>query len=557
MALEPLPQQIAERTVPEVLAHHARQRPDAIALVVAGDAGESDLRVTYGELRRAADALAGAWSQAGVGQGDRVAILLGNDCAYEAHVAYHAAHLLGAINVPLNTLYVARELEHVIGFTEPKVLLYDLRSVKRIEQLEIPDSVKVHAIVTGRGRAGLPDGRHADAIGQAIAAGGHAPPLRVSEEQDADWLFTSGTTGNPKAVAFTHANAVACGHQASALWGLSADSIYQSSAPFFTSTGSHTNLLGCLVAGCVNVIEPEFNVRRTLQRIERLRTTSIFLISGALALLLQRLDDRELDTYDLSCLRRVCYGGQSMAPSFHQLVEQRLGEGGRGLQLVHLYGLTEGGTSGMKLAPQLHAMAVREHCGAHGLTVGKEGFNDWVKWRVVGEDDQPAPPGMAGEVLFRGPAVMSRYVNEPEATASALRGGWLHTGDVGVVDERGFLYFVDRKKQIIRRGGLNISSAEVEGVLSEHPGILEAAVVGQPNPILEEEIRAVVVAREGAQIDAEDVIAHCSSRLAPYKVPVRVDFVDRLPRNAMGRVMKSVLAGADAGLASASGISSS
>lgn len=581
MALVPLSPQVADRTVRDMLARNAAERPAATALIVPGADGGKDLRVSYGELLAAADALAARWRAAGVGRGDRVAILLANDRAYEAHVAYHAAHRLGAINVPLNTFYVARELEHVIGFTAPRVLVCDTAFAPLLAAIALPESIAVLATVgeregeregdgegEGEGNGdGDGDGHRHGGVGErageeptwwrgreqplvaAIAAGGGVPAIELSEHEDADWLFTSGTTGNPKAVAFTHANAVACAHQSRALWGLHEGSVYQSSAPFFTSTGSHTNLLGCLAAGCSYVVEAEFNAQRTLERISRYGTSSIFVISGALALLLDRVGDEQLQALRGGSLRRLIYGGQSMPASFYARVEERLGERGLGLELVHLYGLTEGGTSGMKLPPALHASAVRDRCGPYGLTVGNEGFNEWVEFRVVDEHDRDAPPGAPGEVLFRGPAVMSRYVDEPEASAEALRGGWLHSGDVGMLDADGFMYFVDRKKQIIRRGGLNISSAEVEGVIVEHPDVVEAAVVAQPNPILEEEIRAVVVRRDGASLDAKQVIEHCRARLAEYKVPVQVDFVDALPRNAMGRVMKNVLTGGGGGLA--------
>jgi acyl-CoA synthetase (AMP-forming)/AMP-acid ligase II len=163
---------------------------------------------------------------------------------------------------------------------------------------------------------------------------------------------------------------------------------------------------------------------------------------------------------------------------------------------------------------------------------------------VLDDQDRPAAVGEVGEICLRGPSTMLRYVGDEAETARALHGGWLHSGDMATVDDDGFLYFVDRDKQFIRRGGLNISSAEVEGVLAAHPGVFEAAVVPMPNPVLGEDVRAVVVAAGKPPPDEAELIAFCAQRLADYKVPRRIDFVDALPRNAMNRVLKRALTGA-------------
>jgi acyl-CoA synthetase (AMP-forming)/AMP-acid ligase II len=527
MALEPLPAEVAERTVPALLGRLAEQRGDAVALIAPGHGGEA--RLTWSELEDRAARLAGFLADRGVGRGDRVAILLDQAESAEAHVAYHASHRLGAINVPLNVRYVERELAYVLGFTAPRAVVFSPRFAPLLERLagELPPGV----VLVEAGSAF-----------EAACQGPAASPSPAGEYDDADWIFTSGTTGNPKAVALTHANSVACGHQARRLWGLDADSVYQSFAPFFTSTGCHTNLLAVMAAGCTYVVEPEFDVRETLRRVERYGTTSIFLISGVIALMLDRVAPDELEQFDLGSLRRIAYGGQAMSKPFYEQVlevfEQRMG-----LELVHLWGLTEGGTSGLLLPPERHAEGVAR-AGELGLAIGTEGFNEWVRFRVAREDDDAdSEPGEVGELCLRGPAVMDRYVADEAATSEALRGGWLHTGDMGLIDEDGFVYFVDRRKQMIRRGGLNISSAEVEGVIMQHPAVLEVAVVAKPNPILEQEVKAVVVLRDGQTASAEAIVAFCRERLADYKVPVEVAFIDALPRNAMNRVVKGALTG--------------
>ena len=541
MALQALPAEVPERTVRNLIERCAAEQRDRTALIAPSHLEGKEATLSYGEVQSLSGRLAASLSELGVGKGDRIAILLDQDGAAESHLAYHASHKLGAINVPLNTRYVARELGFVLGFSKPRAVIFSPRFAEVLGGLS--DAL---------GGAALIEAAADPVLGESMAeaCGGEelAEPAAITEEDDADWIFTSGTTGNPKAVALTHANSVACAYQSRRLWGLDADSVYQSFSPFFTSTGSHTNLLACLAAGCTYAIEPEFHVEETLHRVGRFGTTSIFLISGVIQLIFDRVPPEDLfANFDLGSLRRVCYGGQPMSAQFYARVEEILGER-MGLELVHLWGLTEGGTAGLMLPPELHSEGVKR-AGEYGLSIGTEGFNDWIEFKIVREgDDSEAKLGEVGELCLHGPSVMDRYVNDKEATRKALAGGWLHTGDMGIIDEDGYVYFVDRKKQMIRRGGLNISSAEVEGVLTQHPAVQEAAVVPKPNPVLEQEVRAVVVLKDGEEAEAADIIDFCSTRLADYKVPTEVDFIDSLPRNAMGRVIKGALTGEDTAL---------
>jgi acyl-CoA synthetase (AMP-forming)/AMP-acid ligase II len=534
MPLVPLPDDLGERTVPELLDAAAATTGAHTALIAPG-LGEPEGSLTYAELNSLSGRLANFLADRGVVKGDRVAILLDQAETLEAHLTYHASHKLGAINVPLNTRYVERELEYVLRFSRPSAVVFSGRSAGLLGQLQ-------GAIDSASLLEAAPEPSLGERFGDALEGPELAQRVALSEDEDADWVFTSGTTGNPKAVALTQANSVACGHEAVHLWGLDSDSIYQSFAPFFTSTGCHTNLLPCLVTRCTYVVEPEFHATETVRRIRRHGTTSIFLVSGVIQLILDRVESDELDAeVGESELRRIAYGGQPMAAPFYRRVESVFGER-YGLELVHLWGLTEGGTCGTLLPPELHRDGV-ERAGKHGLSIGTRGWNDWIRVKVVGDDDAEAAASEIGEICVQAPSVMDRYVDEEEATTEALRDDWLHTGDMGVLDDDGFLYFVDRRKQMIRRGGLNISSAEVEGVVAQHPAVAEVAVVPKPNPILEQEVKAVVVTRDVIETSAEEIIEHCRGLLADYKVPVEVQFIEQLPRNAMGRVIKGALTG--------------
>jgi len=531
-----LPASVSERTVRDLLARNASLYPDTVALI-ASSQGRGERRVTYRELAAGSERLAAGLAARGVGKGDRVGILLTNQAAIEAHLTYHASHFLGAINVPLNCRYIARELEYVMRFADLKAVVFGSEFSAILTSIR--DRIPASIFLEVGGAPATGDSFHAACQASPLVSG----PTPIRENDDADWIFTSGTTGNPKAVALTHANSVACGYQSQCLWGIDKDSVYQSFAPFYTSTGSHTNLLGCLAAGCTYFVETEFNALETMRRIGHYRTTSIFLVSGMLQLIFDRVALEELD---LSSLKRIAYGGMPMPRSFYvrmdEVFRKRFGK-----ELVHLYGLTEGGTAGTLLPPERHEEAVRR-AGRYGLSIGNQGFKEWIGIRLLDEDGRDVRPGDVGEICLRSPSVMDRYVNELEATASALGNGWLHTGDMGTVDEDGYIYFVDRKKQIIRRGGLNISSAEVEGVIAQHPAVAEVAVIPRSNPILGEEVKAVVVLKDGEVATERDIVEFTKKDLADYKVPVEIQFMDRLPRNAMGRVMKGILKGEAGGV---------
>ncbi|MGH2761306.1 MAG: class I adenylate-forming enzyme family protein [Thermoleophilaceae bacterium] len=505
------------------------ERPSHTALMAHSQVEGGEVVLSYAELSERAALLAGALGERGVEQGDRVVILLTNAGSVEAHVAYHASHRLGAINVPLNTFYVERELRYALGFVEPAAVVFGPDLAALLSSALGPDA-----------RPTLVEVAREPVLGEALPAltedAATAPPVPLSETADADWIFTSGTTGHPKAVALSHANSVACGYEAMHVWGLDRASVYQNSSPFFTSTGSHTNQLACLAARCTNVVDPQPSLEAIMDRAVRAGTTSLFLLTALLAMLFRRIDDGRIARLDPGLLRRLTYGGQTMPREFHERVQREFGDE-RGIGLGLVYGLTEGGTCGLLLDPEDHREAVRRH-GPYGMPIGTRGWNDWVDWRIVGEDGAHAAPGEVGEIRLRAPSMMSRYVNDEEATARTLVKGWLHTGDMATIDEAGFVYFVDRDKQMIRRGGMNIASAEVEAVAMSHPAVAEAVALGRPNPVLGEDVHLVVVLEEDAAAGGDEIVEHCRCGLADYKVPRSVEFIDELPRNPMGKVVR-------------------
>jgi acyl-CoA synthetase (AMP-forming)/AMP-acid ligase II len=541
--VESLPAEIPHRTIRALLDWRAETRAAHPALIAHSLITGAERRLDYATLRRESIRVAGALSEAGVGKGDRVGIMLGNDGALESHLVFHASHWLGAINVPVNNRYVSRELAYVLEFIAPRALVFDGRFAPVLES--IGDLLAGTALIEVSSEPRLGTG-----YARLLARSRPDPePAPLDEHDVADWIFTSGTTGNPKAVGLPHAHSVATGYQAVPLWGLDETSVYQSSAPFFTSTGCHTNLLACLVAGCTYAVEPDFDVDATLERMQRYGTTSTFLINPVLALIFDRRGEAALVDGDFPALRRICWGGQAASAEFGRRlysVAERMG-----IELTNVYGLTESGNAGIMLIPSDHAEAVRR-AGVDGVSIGRTPFHPWVEHAVLRQDGTRVDVDEPGELCLRGPSIMPGYVRDPEGSAEVLRHGWLYTGDVCRVDDAGFVYFVDRSKQMIRRGGLNISSAEIEGVLLGHPAVAEAAVVPLPNPVLGEDVRAVVVVTGPAHPTEQELIAYCAERLADYKVPLVVEFVDALPRNGMGRVIKGALTG-QAGLLGAAG----
>lgn len=446
----------------------------------------------------------------GAGPGATVGIHLDNTAGLEALVLHWAAQWLGAVAVPVGTRLAGPEVGYILEHADVGILCSALghRGLAQEAVERLPGTLLLDCT---SGLRALVDGRPG------------APPARVAEGDVADVLYTSGTTGRPKGVELTHANNVAAGLELMAAVGLTEDDVYQSAIPYFTSTGVHTNPLMCLVAGAHLVMEPTFDQHTVLPRAEAEGTTTYL---GAPSMLTLMLRDADLSKTPAH-LRSLVFGGSVMSAA----TLQQLAAGFPGRRLTNLYGQTEAGPGGTVCKPEL----ILEKPGS----IGNQGFGPWTTFAVVHDDGSAAGAGEVGEIVLRSPAVMRGYRANPAATAGALAGGWLHTGDLGYVDTDGFLFYSDRSKDMIIRGGMNVSSAEVESVLLAYPGVLDAAVIAVEHEILGEDLLAVVVAP--GLSDAKPLLAHARSQLADYKTPRRVAFVDELPRNAMGKVLKRQL----------------
>jgi long-chain acyl-CoA synthetase len=350
--------------------------------------------------------------------------------------------------------------------------------------------------------------------------GGEVVPR--SSEDTAVLIYTSGTTGKPKGAELTHFQLYMNCTIAGQLFGYRSDDVTLAVLPFFHVFGLSSVInVAVRYGGCLSIV-PRFQVGDVLDVIERDRCT----VLGGVPTMLHALAQLDITGRDLSALRVAVSGGASLPEDI-----MRTFEGKYGIEVLEGYGMSETASSCSFNRPGDRRV----------LSIGKPMWG--VTMQVADASDQPLPPGRenVGEILIRGHNVMKGYLGRPEATAETLRGGWLHSGDLGYVDSDGFYFIVDRAKDLVIRGGYNVYPREIEEVLYAHPAIAEAAVIGKPDERLGEEVVAVVALHPGFELSSEDVIAYCRERLAAYKYPREVRFMAELPKGPSGKILKSAL----------------
>jgi acyl-CoA synthetase (AMP-forming)/AMP-acid ligase II len=483
---------------------------------LVSDEGRWSYRDLEDRVNRTARALGTRW---GVKAGDRVAVLLHN-CP-EFVVLYLAVTALGAVFVPLNARLKSAELRFQIQKARP-VLLFASHETW-------PEAAPLRAEAPWM-RAGFHVGEAVpDTLSfSSLLAGESAPRPPAGEIPEGDLcsiIFTSGTTGLPKGVMLTHRNVVNTAQACARVFGSTAEDVDLIMVPLFHVTGLHTQLARSLYMGGATVLMRAFKAEEALAVMERERVTLSISVPTIYWLMLIH---PSFGMHRLESFRKIVYGG---APSAPELI-QRLAAAFPGAALINAGGLTEGTSLQYALPPE---DALRK-AGSVGLPT------PCTECRIVGEGGQDAEPGRVGELLLRGAAVARGYWEDPEATRQAFGGGWLRTGDLARVDEDGYLWLMDRKKDMIIRGGENIYCVEVENVLYAFPKTLEAAVVGVPDRIFGEQVKAYVVLKEGESASEEEIRAFCAEHLARYKVPKFVEFLESaLPRNPGGKVRKDLL----------------
>jgi long-chain acyl-CoA synthetase len=507
---------------------------------------QQDRRLTYGEHDRLARVLARSLAGLGVRRGDRVALVSANNPEWV--LTWWACAILGATLVPLNAWWKAEELEFGLTDSESKVLIGDARRIAMLRDRLTELRALEHVFVVD-GEAEHP----VRAFGELLAGDGDPgmPETPVDEDDILAILYTSGTTGQPKGATVTHRQAIA-NVQNIILMGVAqamrgnpppeAQAGLQSASllvvPLFHVTGCLSTMMLSYATGAKVVLMPvgRFDPDVAMQIIERERITAI---GGVPTIMWRILESPNLEKYDLSSVKRASYGGAPAAPELVERIEKVFPHLRK--TLTTAYGLTE------------TASVATAHGGddyfAHPGSVGRAAPT--VELRVVDDAGNDRPPNERGEIWIKGPTVMAHgYWRRPDANAAAFTDGWFHTGDIGYLDADGFLYLVDRAKDMIIRGGENVYCVEIEHVLFDHPDVVDAAVVGVPHKELGEEVKAVVQLRPGSTATADDLREFCRAHLANFKVPEYVDIRDEpLPRNPAGKVLKNLLRGGDTSFA--------
>ena len=473
---------------------------------------------THGELRRRVSAVAAALGRDGVAPGDRVAVLLENVPAFLE--VYFAVTGTGAIFVPLNWRLHPAEHVNLLQDAEPKVLIAGAdfeASVARI-RAEVPSLRRI--VVAGHAAAEC--GGDLPQFDDWSAEPGEMPAdPGLGPDSDAAILYTSGTTSRPKGVVLSHGNYLADFRHVASVVRPDRRGVNLQLSPLYHAACVHS--LVHIAHGGATILIERFDPGAALRLIERERVTYLFAVP---TMLYQMMDHPDFGDFDLSSLQTISYGAAGITRS--RLDQAMVAFGAK---LIHAYGLTETTSHSSILKADEHAGAV----GSIGCGVGD------VVVRVVDEAGRPCRPGDVGEIVVRGPNVMTGYWRRPDATREAIVDGWLHTGDLGRTDARGFIYVVDRKKDMVISGGVNIYPREIEDVISAHPAVSEVAVFGVPDDHWGEALAAAVVLRADATADVADILAFCRDRVGGYKVPKRVEIVSVLPRNPSGKVLKTEL----------------
>lgn len=514
------------KTIVDLLDRNVTDFPQREALISVSQLSGEESRLTWEDFEKITNQWAEALREAGVQKGEKVALLLGN-CA-ECYLAYVAVLKLGAVMLPINIRLVSRELEYIINHSEAEYLLMGDSFLKPIDVIRSRIARLKKIILLTRDETIVPS--WGISIHELLAG---KRPLRIHTPlvgtDISDLIYTTGTTGNPKGCILTHGSKVACGRMIGVSLGLrrlwTGWERCQNPFPFFTSSGISSMFMPWLYYGYTEILEPMFDVEMTLQTIEKEKST-MYLAAPSMFVLI--LNHSRFEKYDTSSVRTFGYGGSLMPAE----LMRRIFDKWPTIRLYHVYGLTEGGTGGM-ICPPSDAM---RKIGAIGIPWGPD-----QEVRVVNENDLDVPTGEVGEIILRGPNIMKGYYKDAQATEETLKNGWLHTGDLGRVDEEGFVYFIDRQKDMIVRGGYNVYAAEVEKVLYEHPAVSQCAIIGKHHEVLGEDVMAVVVLRSGCEATAEELMIFCKDKMADYKRPRVIEFQESLPLNAMGKVDKKVL----------------
>jgi crotonobetaine/carnitine-CoA ligase len=501
-----------QESLPGLFAASVAERPDHPVLRFEGR------DVTYVELDGLANRIANGLTAAGVGDGDRVAVMMSNSVEWVAF--WFGAAKIGAITVPVNTAYKGDGLAYLLGHSRSKLLIADAEFTPRLAQLEGFELPLVAVAGSSPDAVELPG---AFSFAELISGSDGRPDGPSLEPRSpCALLYTSGTTGPPKGCLLPHGQYVSAAHLHAANCGYDHESVIYSCLPLFHINAQNYSLLSVIAAGGTYAMDAKFTASGFWERLIETRATAFNFI-GAMAIALWNRDPRPAE---LEHEAKIAFGVPVPLPIWHQW-EERFG-----VRIVYAYGMTENGLP--TLVPVEDTPTPERLRGAGGQETATS------EVRIFDDDDLPVPPGTLGEIVTRPKlpwTMMLEYVDRPDATLEAFRNCWFHTGDLGYMTEDGYLFFADRKKDALRRRGEMVSSWEVEAVVSRFPGVEECAVVGVPSEMTEDDILVAVVC-SGEPIEPAELVAFCKERTAYFQVPRYVRIVTELPRTQTQRVEK-------------------
>lgn len=491
-----------------MVADAAKRRPDSEALVC----GEQ--RLTWRDIAHQSACIAGALEAMGIRAGDRIALLLGNRTEFV--LAWFAAAHLGAVAVPLSHRLQRAEIGYIVNHCAARLIIHEAALADRVPDIvEAPDLRRRITVGGGNGAA---------SFGDLLNAAPRAEPAAVDEEDIALILYTSGTTGQPKGAMLAHCNIIHSAMVYEACLELTEADRSIAAVPFAHVTGIVANIAVMVRCAGALIITPDFKAAEFLAIAARERMTHTIMVPAMYNLCLLQAD---FDRYDLSAWRIGGYGGAPMPTVTIERLATKLPQ----LKLINAYGATETTSPSTIIPPQFTA----SHSDSVGLPC------PGARIVIMDDNGREVPRGEVGELWIHGASVIRGYWNNPQATAENLVAGYWRSGDLGTLDTDNFVRVLDRKKDMINRGGMKIFSAEVESVLASHPDVVESAVIPDPCPVLGERVRAIVVARR-PEVEAHELRAWCAARLSDYKVPETIIFRESpLPRNANGKVLKRQL----------------
>lgn len=501
--------------IPDYVERHARLYPEKIALIC------EDRQCTYLELQERIYRLANGLINLGLKEGDRVAVVAEN--CFEFLEIYIGVAKAGGVVAPLNFRLLPKDIAHLINYIRTEFLILGANYIDMINSIK-GEVKKVKHFITLEGRS--------SGMINYYTLLEESSKVNPGIKRDMDDLFclifTGGTTGLPKGAMLTHRNLYNCCLSFIVETQLTYGDVHLVVTPLFHPAALWPLFMN-LMLGNTQVVLRRFDVNLAVEAIEKWKVTYSMWMSSIIGMILNHpevVNKRR----DISSLRLINTGGAPLPTVLAKKLIDTIG-----CAVTTGGGQTETGIfSNMKYNDYIDRHP--ERMGSAGLPIITN-----MEFKIVDENDEEVPPGVVGELVVRGDSVMKGYWDMPEETAVSMRGGWQHTGDLCKVDEDGFLYYVDRKKDMIKSGGENVYSKEVEEVLYTHPDILEAAIIGIPDEKWGEMVKAVVVLREGKQATEKDVIAFSKNRLAGFKCPKSVVFMDTLPKTAMGKVDKTNL----------------